>query len=127
MTKLNFLRKTFAIFFVLTVLVSCSPHELRHENLPPPIDYKAIQEDLQNLLRNTQVVDVRESEINGVYEVYYNGTYPGIVYYYPEKHLFIFGEVWTITGQSITADKREVFLKMIKAPLSKEVRKKETD
>jgi len=124
MIRRSLLRRVLTISFTLFVFASCGLYELKHENLVT-LDYEAIQRDVQNLLKNTQIVEIKESEINGVYEVYYNGTYPGIIYYYPEKHLFIFGEIWTVTGQSITANKREVFLKMIGASSVKRSEKRD--
>lgn len=58
MMKPGLLGKTLAVFPALFMLVSCGSHGLKHENLTP-IDYKAIQEYIQSLLRNTQVVDIR--------------------------------------------------------------------
>ena len=72
-----------------------------------------IRRDVQEVFKNTQVVDVKKSEIPCLYEVYYNGSYPDLIYYYPDKRLFVFGEIWTLDGQSLTAEKRKAFLEKL--------------
>jgi len=93
--------KLLCLVSILFVCISCAPG-----NYSP----RMIQQDLARVFRNTQIIKVEESEIEGVYEVYYNGTFPGIIYYYPRKHLIIFGEIWTLNGESITGKKLASFL-----------------
>ena len=91
--KLSFIS---AVFMCVSCAGNYSPH--------------MVQQELSKIFGNTQIIRVEESEIKGLYEVYYNGTYPGIIYYYPEKRLIIFGEIWTLNGESITGKKLARFL-----------------
>jgi len=91
--KLSFIS---AVFMCVSCAGNYSPH--------------MVQQELSKIFGNTQIIRVEESEIKGLYEVYYNGTYPGIIYYYPEKRLIVFGEIWTLNGESITGKKLARFL-----------------
>ena len=94
--RLKLLGFIFAVFACVSCAGSYSP--------------RMVQQELSKIFGNTQIIRVEESEIKGLYEVYYNGTYPGIIYYYPEKRLIIFGEIWTLNGESITGKKLARFL-----------------
>ena len=63
-----------------------------------------IKEHFLRKFPRTQGVDeVRESPIQGIYEI---ATPRGIFYFHPEKELMIFGEIWDPTGKSLTAERR---------------------
>jgi len=47
---------------------------------------------------------VRESEIEGLFEVVSNGT---VLYFAPKGNYLVFGEIWTPEGKSVTATRRE--------------------
>jgi len=47
--------------------------------------------------------EVRSSDIPGLYEI---EAGPNIIYFYPEKGLLVFGEIWTKDGKNITAEKK---------------------
>ncbi|MEY8201090.1 MAG: DsbC family protein, partial [Colwellia sp.] len=61
---------------------------------------EAVEADLKGKLKNSQIDHLVETEIPGLYEVQ---TGQNIIYYHPEKKLFIFGEIYTVGGKSITA------------------------
>jgi len=50
------------------------------------------------------VGEIRSSDIPGLYEVEIG---PNVVYFYPDKGLMVFGEIWTKEGKSMTAARRE--------------------
>jgi len=70
----------------------------------------AVKKEITSTFKALNVTEVKESEIPGVYEVYYTGVYPGIIYYYPPKKLLIFGEIWDVNGTSLTGMKLEKYL-----------------
>jgi thiol:disulfide interchange protein DsbC len=47
--------------------------------------------------------EIRGSDIPGLYEV---EAGPNIIYFYPDKGLLVFGEIWTKDGRNITAEKK---------------------
>jgi thiol:disulfide interchange protein DsbC len=50
------------------------------------------------------VEQVRESEIEGLFEVVSGGT---ILYFAPKGNYIVFGEIWTSEGKSVTATRRD--------------------
>jgi len=69
-----------------------------------------VKKEITSTFKALNVAEVKESEIPGIYEIYYTGTYPGIIYYYPPKKLLIFGEIWDVNGTSLTGLKLENYL-----------------
>ncbi len=65
--------------------------------------------------------EIRSSDIPGLYEVEIG---PNVVYFYPDKSLTVFGEIWTKDGKSLTAARREeLAAKRVKdIPLDKGIR-----
>ena len=47
--------------------------------------------------------EISGSEIPGIYEVEMGSN---IIYFYPEKGLLVFGEIWTRDGRNVTAEKK---------------------
>ena len=47
--------------------------------------------------------EISSSDIPGLYEV---EAGPNIIYFYPEKGLLVFGEIWTKDGRNVTAEKK---------------------
>lgn len=67
------------------------------------------------------VEQVRESEIEGLFEVVSGGT---ILYFAPKGNYIVFGEIWNPEGKSITATRREelVSSQLKELPLDQAVR-----
>ncbi len=84
------------VIFSCLLLVSCSG--LTDKSY-------SVRSEFQTLFKNVNVVEVKESEIPNVYEIYYVGENTGMLYFYPEKKILIFGELWDINGTSITGEK----------------------
>lgn len=83
-------------------------------------DISKIKEEFTSIFKNTKVVEVKESEIPGVYEIYCEGTLNNIIYYYPEKKILILGEFWSINGTSITGEKSMIFFEKLSKELFNE-------
>lgn len=66
---------------------------------------KEIMKELNETFKNTPVSDVRESPIDGLYEVH-TGT--NVIYFHPESKLLVFGEIYTRDGVSLTAQSRNL-------------------
>ncbi len=68
-----------------------------------------------------KVGEIRGSDIPGLYEVEAGSN---IIYFYPEKGLLVFGEMWTKDGRNITAEKRTQLAsaKLKDVPLDKAVK-----
>ena len=68
-----------------------------------------------------KVGEIRGSDIPGLYEVEAGSN---IIYFYPEKGLLVFGEMWTKDGRNITAEKRTQLAaaKLKDVPLEKAVK-----
>lgn len=86
------------------LIVSCAGSNLSTEK---------VALELKETFSKTEIVRVSESEIPGVYEVYYRGIYPGIFYYYPPRKIVIFGEFWSVNGTSITGERLMSFVEKI--------------
>ena len=85
-------------------------------------DVEKVKEQFLKKFPRTQNIDeIKESPIKGVYEIVTPQT---IYYYYSEKDLMIFGEIWDSTGKSLTAEKRaEITAKKLQnLPLDKAVK-----
>lgn len=91
-----------AVFLAIFVVSSCAYYGR--------FDPETIKSDFQLIFKKTRVVEVKPSEIPGIYEIYYEGDHPGIIYYYPDKKILIFGEFWSINGTSFTGEKLEKLL-----------------
>jgi len=82
----------------------------------------AQENDIKNRLRvrfpRMQVGEIRQSGIDGLYEV---EAGPNILYYYPKSELVVFGEIWNSAGKSLTAERRsEIFSRKVRdIPLDK--------
>jgi len=76
---------------------------------------------LRRVLPNLQFESIGPTEITGLYEVI---SGQNVFYYYPEKEYLIFGDIFTVSGQNITAEKKsEIASNMAKSlPLEKAVR-----
>lgn len=64
---------------------------------------------------------VRESEVEGLYEVVSGGN---VLYFAPKGNYLVFGEIWTPEGKSVTASRREelVSRQLRELPLDQAVR-----
>lgn len=60
------------------------------------------QEKLQQTFSQLKILGFSESPIAGIYEIMMPGK---IMYYYPDKELLIFGEIYTKEGKSLTKEK----------------------
>lgn len=69
--------------------------------------FAEVLREFTNIFKNTKVEHISESEIPGVYEIYIPKKDGGvqIIYYYPDKKLLIFGEIWSVNGTSLTGEK----------------------
>jgi thiol:disulfide interchange protein DsbC len=67
-------------------------------------DVAEVRQILSKTYPNVSVGEIRSSDIPGLYEVEIG---PNVVYFYPDKHLMVFGEIWTKEGKSVTAARRE--------------------
>lgn len=78
---------------------------------------KAAQEKLQATFSNLTISDFSPSVIPGMYEVVGSGK---VIYFYPEKELIVFGEIYDKEGHSLTQEKlQQVAMKNIeKVPLA---------
>jgi thiol:disulfide interchange protein DsbC len=63
-----------------------------------------VRQILSKTYPNIKVGEINRSDIPGLYEVEIG---PNVVYFYPEKNLIVFGEIWTKEGKSLTAAVRE--------------------
>ena len=65
--------------------------------------------------------EISGSDIPGLYEVEAGSN---IIYFYPEKGLLVFGEIWTKDGRNVTAEKRAriAAAKLKDVPLDKAVK-----
>jgi len=95
-------KKGIPILVSLFFLSGCAARPI----MPP----EEVKSQVQGIFKNLRVVEVKPSEVPCLYEVYYNGTNPGIFYFYPEKKLIVFGEIWDVNGTSLTGEKRNQFL-----------------
>jgi thiol:disulfide interchange protein DsbC len=59
---------------------------------------------LKKAYPNISAEQVRESEIQGLYEVVSGGA---VLYFAPRGNYMVFGEIWTPEGKSVTATRRE--------------------
>ncbi|MRR34474.1 DsbC family protein [bacterium] len=59
---------------------------------------------LKKAYPNISADQVRESEIEGLYEVVSGGA---VLYFAPKGNYMVFGEIWTPEGKSVTATRRE--------------------
>ena len=59
---------------------------------------------LKKAYPNISAEQVRESEIEGLYEVVSGGA---VLYFAPKGNYMVFGEIWTPEGKSVTATRRE--------------------
>jgi len=66
-------------------------------------DRAAIREALTKTYPQLHVGEIRETPISGLYEI---ETGPNVLYYYPDKELILFGELWTKEGRSLTAERK---------------------
>jgi thiol:disulfide interchange protein DsbC len=67
-------------------------------------DEAEVRQILSKAYPNIGTGEIRSSDIPGLYEVEIG---PNVVYFYPDKHLIVFGEIWTKEGKSLTAARRE--------------------
>lgn len=51
-----------------------------------------------------EITGVRKTPIPGLYEL---ETGPNLIYYYPDKGLVVFGEIWNRQGKSLTGERRQ--------------------
>lgn len=90
------------------IMMSVDPLHARKKQ--KVIHTERIRTEVQSFFKNTRIVRVLPSEIEGLYEVYYVGEYPGLFYYHPGKKLLVFGEIFTVNGTPVTAEKVERFI-----------------
>ncbi len=80
-----------------------------------------VRQILSKTYPNIKVGEINRSDIPGLYEVEIG---PNVVYFYPDKNLIVFGEIWTKEGKSLTAVGRERLAakKVGEIPLDKGIR-----
>ena len=84
-------------------------------------DEAAVREMLLKTYPHISVGEIHATDIPGLYELEMG---PNVVYFYPDKNLMVFGEIWTKEGKSVTAARREqLAAKRVKEiPLDKGIR-----
>ncbi len=84
-------------------------------------DEEAIRQTVLKSYPNLKVGEIRVTAIPGLYELEIGSN---LLYFYPEKNLVVFGEIWTKEGKSLTAERREeLAAKKVKdIPLNKGIR-----
>jgi thiol:disulfide interchange protein DsbC len=84
-------------------------------------DEAAVREMLLKTYPHISVGEIHGTDIPGLYELEMG---PNVVYFYPDKNLMVFGEIWTKEGKSVTATRREqLAAKRVKdIPLDKGIR-----
>lgn len=84
-------------------------------------DEAQVRQILSKTYPNISLGEIRGSDIPGLYEVEIG---PNVVYFYPDKHLTVFGEIWTKEGKSLTAARREQLAtkKVKEIPLDKGIK-----
>ncbi|MFN4131713.1 MAG: disulfide isomerase DsbC N-terminal domain-containing protein [Caldimicrobium sp.] len=68
---------------------------------------EVVRKEFEKVFKKVKVLEVKESEVDGVWEVWYErdgGV--DVIYYYPKKRYLIFGEIWDVNGTSLTGEKR---------------------
>ena len=95
--------------------------ETARETAVEGVEIAPVREALKKEFPKLQAVSITESPIKGLYEIEVG---PNIIYFYPEKDLLLFGEIWTKDGQNITAGKKAAIaaLRLKEAPLEKAVK-----
>jgi len=66
-------------------------------------DHSEVKELLSKTFPKLQVTGVNKTDVTGLYEIEVGSN---VVYFYPDKSLMIFGEIWTKEGNSLTAQSR---------------------
>jgi thiol:disulfide interchange protein DsbC len=92
-----------AILFLTTFFIFVYSFTLfakNENNKPSP---ETVKQDLQKMLPRFSIAEVNNSPIPGIYEIV--GESGQIIYYNPKGYI-IFGEIWSINGTSITAERR---------------------
>lgn len=104
------MKKTAVVLLALVASLACSAYAA-----------ESPEEILRKIFPNFSFESVTPSPIEGLYEVVSEGK---ILYFYPEKQLFVFGEIWTRDGQSLTALRRKELMraKAGRIPLHKAIR-----
>ncbi len=113
--------RNFAAVLAMAVVAIAFVFLLSAVDTAQAADAAKIKEHFLRKFPRTQGVDeVRESPIQGIYEI---ATPRGIFYFHPEKELMIFGEIWDSTGKSLTAERRaEISVKKLQdLPMDKAV------
>ncbi len=114
--------RNFAAVLAMAVVAIAFVFLLSAVDTAQAADAAKIKEHFLRKFPRTQGVDeVRESPIQGIYEI---ATPRGIFYFHPEKELMIFGEIWDPTGKSLTAERREEMIakKLQDLPMDKAVK-----
>jgi len=80
-----------------------------------------VRQALTKTFPGIKVGEIRSSDIPGLYEIEAGSN---IIYFYPEKGLLVFGEIWTKDGRNVTAEKRTQLAaaKLKDLPLDKAVK-----
>ncbi len=80
-----------------------------------------VRQILAKTFPGIKVGEIRGSDIPGLYEVEAGSN---IIYFYPEKGLLVFGEIWTKDGKNVTAEKKMQLAaaKLKDVPLDKAVK-----
>jgi thiol:disulfide interchange protein DsbC len=94
-----------AVLFMTLFAVSVGGGLVSARAESPQNDVKTapVKEALKKGFPHLQALSINETPIKGLYEVE-AGT--NIIYFYPEKDLLVFGEIWTKDGTNITAEKK---------------------
>jgi thiol:disulfide interchange protein DsbC len=80
-----------------------------------------VRQALAKTFPGMKVGEIRGSDIPGLYEVEAGSN---VIYFYPDKGLLVFGEIWTRDGKNVTAERRAQLAsaKIKELPLDKAVK-----
>jgi thiol:disulfide interchange protein DsbC len=92
-----------AILFLTAFLIFVYSFTLFAKNQNEKPTPETVKQDLQKMLPRFSIAEVNNTPIPGIYEIV--GESGQIIYYNPKGYI-IFGEIWTINGTSITAERR---------------------
>ncbi|MEM3580408.1 MAG: DsbC family protein [Candidatus Bathyarchaeia archaeon] len=96
------MRKFLFVLLTMVALVSFAYGQTGSASL------NSVKAQLSGIFPNFEVDSVSESPISGLYEVVSKDGQ--ILYWSPEGYM-IFGEIWTKTGKSVTAERRQEIMK----------------
>ena len=99
---------TISILITITVVALIIVNCFAQDTLQKPSNdkYTAVREALSKAYLNLRYGEINDTEIKGLYEVEVGSN---VIYFYPEKTLMVFGEIWTTEGKSLTTERKNQF------------------